>query len=276
MLRDALRVIAVVLATRRGRAGRSSTGSGPARRRRATTSAASASRPTGWGLQPQHRAGQLDQRQHGDPLERVRHVLLRPRERGEGRGIARPSGRGTRRTARRSSPGSASGRRSATSRTATPSTRLLEQLNDPKIHESSYRSARRWRCRPTSSGGSRSGSTRRRRSSRCSGSCPAGTGKWPVALQDDRFARERRAYERAVDAALEQQIAGKMSMEVIKGVKEAVEGLTRALDAAVTPGQGPALPRVEGPDQGAADDGQAAREPARRAGAGRDRPATRA
>ena len=77
---------------------------------------------------------------------------------------------------------------------------------------------------------------RRGPSSRCTGSSPAarGSGQWP---QNDRFAHERRAYERAVDAALEQQIGGKMSMDVIKGVKEAIEGLSRALDAAVAPGK---------------------------------------
>lgn len=113
---------------------------------------------------------------------------------------------------------------------------LLEALNDPKIHESSYRSARvalpadvvrRIPFRVDTEAAEFS----------MQRLLPRGTGKWPVALQDDRFARERRAYERAVDAALEQQIAGKMSMDVIKGVKEAVEGLSRSLDAAVTPGK---------------------------------------
>ena len=113
---------------------------------------------------------------------------------------------------------------------------LLEQLNDPKIQESSFRSARvplpadvvrRIPFRVDAEGAEFS----------MHRLIPRGTGKWPVALQDDRFAHDRRAYERAVDAALEQQIAGKMSMEVIRGVKDAVENLSRSLDAAVTPGK---------------------------------------
>jgi hypothetical protein len=113
---------------------------------------------------------------------------------------------------------------------------LLEALNDPKIQESSFRSARV----PLPA------DVVRRIPFRVDAEAaefsmhrliPRGTGKWPVALQDDRFAPDRRAYERAVDAALEQQIAGKMSMEVIKGVKDAVENLSRSLDAAVTPGK---------------------------------------
>jgi hypothetical protein len=113
---------------------------------------------------------------------------------------------------------------------------LLEQLNDPKIHESSFRSARvplpadvvrRIPFRVDAEGAEFS----------MHRLIPRGTGKWPVALQDDRFAHDRRAYERAVDAALEQQIAGKMSMEVIKGVKDAIENLSRSLDAAVAPGK---------------------------------------
>ena len=61
---------------------------------------------------------------------------------------------------------------------------------------------------------------------------PRGTGKWPPAMQDAQFDQPRRAYERAVDAALEQQIGGKMSLEVIRGVVEAIDGLDRALAAA--------------------------------------------
>ena len=112
----------------------------------------------------------------------------------------------------------------------------LNELLDPKIQDSSYRSSRvklsaevvRQIPFRINAEGAEFSMHRLQ---------PRGTGKWPVALQDDRFAHERRAYERAVDAALEQQIGGKMSMDVIKGVKEAIEGLSRALDAAVTPGK---------------------------------------
>ena len=59
---------------------------------------------------------------------------------------------------------------------------------------------------------------------------------WPVAFQDPRFAAERRAYERALDVALEQQIEGKMSMDAIAAVAVAVADLRKALDREVRPG----------------------------------------
>ncbi|HEY2155068.1 MAG TPA: hypothetical protein VGH33_05530 [Isosphaeraceae bacterium] len=111
---------------------------------------------------------------------------------------------------------------------------LIDALNDPKISESSYRSAkvslpadvvRRIPFRLDAEGVEFS----------MHRLIPRGTGKWPVAMQDARFDNDRRAYERAVDAALEQQIGGKMSFEVIDGVKQAVEGLDRALAAADLP-----------------------------------------
>jgi hypothetical protein len=116
---------------------------------------------------------------------------------------------------------------------------LLEDLNDPKIHESSYRSARvalpadlvRHVPFRLDSEGAEFSLLRL---------IPRGTGKWPVALQDERFAPARRAYERAVDAALEQQLSGKMSLEAIRNVKEAIEGISRALDA-----ESPSLPDKE-------------------------------
>jgi hypothetical protein len=113
---------------------------------------------------------------------------------------------------------------------------LVDALNDPKISESSFRSAkvslpadvvRRVPFRVDAEGVEFS----------MQRLIPRGTGKWPVALQDDRFAPARRAYERAVDAALEQQVGGKMSLEVIRGVVEAIDGLDRALAAAELPGK---------------------------------------
>lgn len=111
---------------------------------------------------------------------------------------------------------------------------LLEGLNDPRIHESSFRSSKvplgadavRFIPFRIDAEGAEFSMVRM---------IPRGTGKWPVALQDDRFARARRAYERAVDAALEQQSSGKMSLEVIRGVRQAIEGLSRALDVEVLP-----------------------------------------
>jgi hypothetical protein len=107
---------------------------------------------------------------------------------------------------------------------------LLDALNDPKIYESSYRSARvalssdlvRHVPFRINAEGAEFSMVRM---------IPRGTGKWPIALQDERFAFVRRNYERAVDAALEQQMSGKMSLEAIQNVREAIEGISRALDA---------------------------------------------
>jgi hypothetical protein len=60
-------------------------------------------------------------------------------------------------------------------------------------------------------------------------------GKWPVGLRGDEFAAERRAYERAVDAALEQQIEGKLSREAIQAIETAVRDVSIKLDVAVGP-----------------------------------------
>ena len=60
-------------------------------------------------------------------------------------------------------------------------------------------------------------------------------GKWPAGLRGDEFAQERRAYERAVDTALEQQIEGKLSREAIRGVETAVYNLSVRLDQVIEP-----------------------------------------
>jgi hypothetical protein len=62
-----------------------------------------------------------------------------------------------------------------------------------------------------------------------------GKGKWPIALQDRRFAEDRRAYERALDDALEQQIEGKMSLEAISALEKTVNNLAERLDSLVKP-----------------------------------------
>ena len=64
---------------------------------------------------------------------------------------------------------------------------------------------------------------------------PRGVGKWPAALRGERFDRERKAYERAVDNALEELIVGKVSKDAIKAVKDAVEDLSRRLDVEEPP-----------------------------------------
>jgi hypothetical protein len=66
-----------------------------------------------------------------------------------------------------------------------------------------------------------------------------GKGKWPIALRDDRFTRERKAYERAFDNALDQQISGKMGIDDIKVVEDTIEALARKLDEVIKPSDDP-------------------------------------
>ena len=115
---------------------------------------------------------------------------------------------------------------------------LLDQLNDPKIHESSYRS--RAAKVPLPADAVRKIPFRLNEEQKefsMQRLLPRGKGKWPVAIQDDQFAHEIRAYEHAVDEALEQQIQGKMSFEAIRGVDSAVEGLRRKVEVVLGPGE---------------------------------------
>jgi hypothetical protein len=57
-----------------------------------------------------------------------------------------------------------------------------------------------------------------------------GRSKWPIALQNEQFAPERKAYERAFDNALELQIEGKIQTEDIRAVQQAVDDLYQKLD----------------------------------------------
>ncbi len=57
-----------------------------------------------------------------------------------------------------------------------------------------------------------------------------GKGKWPVAFQDDKYNPARKAYERAVDKAMDQMIDGKILPETIVEYKTAVWGLRNMLD----------------------------------------------
>ncbi|WP_435020883.1 hypothetical protein TA3x_002073 [Tundrisphaera sp. TA3] len=57
-----------------------------------------------------------------------------------------------------------------------------------------------------------------------------GKGKWPVALQDDFYAAERKRYEAALDDALEHMVDRKMPDEVIKTYVSSIEGLSAKLD----------------------------------------------
>jgi hypothetical protein len=62
-----------------------------------------------------------------------------------------------------------------------------------------------------------------------------GKGKWSVALQDDRFQHEKKAYERALDKALEQAIDGKMQIPAIDEVDARADDLFRRLNEVVGP-----------------------------------------
>jgi hypothetical protein len=111
---------------------------------------------------------------------------------------------------------------------------VLDQLLSPKIQESSFRYAEvplavdAIRLIPFKLGEKNEKFSMTRLS-------PRGKGKWPVAFQDDRFAAERRGYERALDTALEQAIDGKMSQEALREVEVAVERLKHKLDKVIPP-----------------------------------------
>jgi hypothetical protein len=62
-----------------------------------------------------------------------------------------------------------------------------------------------------------------------------GKGKWPVAFQDKRFARELKEFETAVDEALEEAIEGKAQMSKIARIQSAVEALARKLEKEIDP-----------------------------------------
>jgi hypothetical protein len=106
---------------------------------------------------------------------------------------------------------------------------VLEQLNDPKIQESSFRAApvvvpvamiRRIPFKLDEKGVIFS---MQRLTAR-------GKGKWPVAFQSDRYAFERKAFERAIDDALEKMIDGKMLPETIAAYEAAVRELSARLE----------------------------------------------
>jgi hypothetical protein len=105
---------------------------------------------------------------------------------------------------------------------------LLEELRDPKISESSFRSVSvplpvdMIRKIPFKLNERNEKFSMERLSVR-------GKGKWPVALQGEAFALYRKAYERAVDKALEQALEGKAEIATIEKIGEAVDGLRQKL-----------------------------------------------
>jgi hypothetical protein len=111
---------------------------------------------------------------------------------------------------------------------------VLEQLNDPKIAESSFRSAevslpvdvvRRIPFKLAE----------RNEKFSMNRLAIKNKGKLPVAFQDDRLARELRIYARALDTALEQAMNGKLQQSAIEDVEKAVEGLRLKLNAVIPP-----------------------------------------
>jgi hypothetical protein len=110
---------------------------------------------------------------------------------------------------------------------------VLEQLNNPKIQESSSRSVAvplsvdEVRRIPFKLGakGVKSFSIARLTAK--------DKGKWPVAFQDNQFDRARRDFERALDNALEQQYKGSMQLESIKAVQKTVDNLEYTLEKVV-------------------------------------------
>jgi hypothetical protein len=109
---------------------------------------------------------------------------------------------------------------------------LCDQLLDPKVSPSSYRSV------PVTLDG---GTIRRipffygPRNATISMARLTTAGKWPVGLRGAEFAAERRAYERALDNALDLQIEGKLSRQAIADVAAAVEALLNRLDQVIPP-----------------------------------------
>ena len=60
-----------------------------------------------------------------------------------------------------------------------------------------------------------------------------GKGKWPVAFQDPAFAAECRAFDNAVNKALDEAMEGKAQLSTIRTVQDAAEGLALKLDQVV-------------------------------------------
>ena len=75
-------------------------------------------------------------------------------------------------------------------------------------------------------------------------------GKWPVAFQDNQFDRDRRAFEKALDNALEQQYKGNVQLETIDAVQKTVDNLEYTLEKVVGQDPGHALLRGQGSLEG--------------------------
>jgi hypothetical protein len=56
---------------------------------------------------------------------------------------------------------------------------------------------------------------------------------WPLSLRGAEFEKERKAYERAIDAAIEQDIEGKLSGGAVRAVEGAVNDLNNKIDQTI-------------------------------------------
>jgi hypothetical protein len=110
---------------------------------------------------------------------------------------------------------------------------VLEQINDPRIQESSSRAVavpltvdevRRIPFKLGAKGVMRFSIARL---------TAKGKGKWPVAFQDNQFDHARRDFERALDNALEQQYKGAMQLSAIQALQKAVDSLEYTLEKVV-------------------------------------------
>jgi hypothetical protein len=111
---------------------------------------------------------------------------------------------------------------------------LLAQLSNPKIHPSSLR--KRGETIP--------GETIQRCAFHyASRGLTISLGRltvrdgWPLALRDQAFAAERRAYQTAVEAALEKNLQGKLTPEAFRTLQQAVEALKARLKATIPAAQ---------------------------------------
>jgi hypothetical protein len=114
---------------------------------------------------------------------------------------------------------------------------VLEDLNNPRIQESSSRSVavplsvdevRRIPFKLGSKGVMRFSIARL---------TAKGSGKWPIAFQDRRYDRERREFERALDNVLEQQYKGAVQNEALESLKRAVDNLEDRLNTVLGAGK---------------------------------------
>jgi hypothetical protein len=112
---------------------------------------------------------------------------------------------------------------------------ILEQLNNPKIQESSARSAvvplsvdevKRIPFKLGEKGVTRFSIARL---------TAKGSKTWPIAFQDDRFIRDRREFEHALADVLEQQYKGAVQKQAIEALNKTVDNLEDRLNRVFGP-----------------------------------------